>query len=63
MKRMLVFLLVVAFSLSFVPKGFAASDEEIQALKVQVRELMQRIEKLEGEQAQSKAEVVKTKEL
>ena len=62
MKRILILILVLAFILSYAPLGFAASDEEIQALKVQVRELMQRIEKLEAEQTQSKAEVVKAKE-
>lgn len=62
MKRLLGFILVLAFIFSYSPVGFAASDEEIQALKAQVRELMQRIEKLEVEQAQSKAEVVKAKE-
>ncbi len=62
MKRALAVILVLTFIFSYVPTGFAATDEEIQALKVQVRELMQRIEKLEAEQTQSKAEVVKAKE-
>lgn len=62
MRRIFIFITVFAFIFSYTPKGFAASDEEIQALKVQVRELMQRIDKLETEQAQSKAEVVKAKE-
>ncbi|MDP2938716.1 MAG: hypothetical protein Q8O13_01345, partial [Candidatus Omnitrophota bacterium] len=62
MKRIFVFVMTFAFILSCAPKGFAATDEEIQALKVQVRELMLRIEKLEAEQTQSKAEVVKAKE-
>ena len=62
MKRLFVIILVLAVMFSYTPKGFAATDEEIQALKVQVRELMQRIEKLEAGQAQSMAEVVKAKE-
>ncbi len=62
MKRALVVILVLTFIFSYVPIGFAATDEEIQALKVQVRELIQRIEKLEVEQTQAKAEVVKAKE-
>lgn len=62
MRRVFVIILVLAVMFSYAPQGFAATDEEIQALKVQVRELMQRIEKLEAEQVQSKAEVVKTKE-
>lgn len=37
-------------------------DEEIAILKVKVQELLGRIEKLEAEQSQSKAEVVKAKE-
>ena len=61
-KWTLVLSLILSFVLSYTPKGFAATDEEVQALKVQVRELMQRIEKLETEQAQSKAEVIKAKE-
>lgn len=54
--------LILSFVIFYTPNGFAATDEEIQALKVQVRELMQRIDKLEIEQAQSKVEVVKAKE-
>lgn len=61
-KWMLALSLILSFIFSYAPQGFATTDEEVQALKVQVRELMQRIEKLETEQAQSKAEVVKAKE-
>ena len=39
---------------SCAPNSFAASDEEIQALKQQVQQLMQRIEKLESEQVKVK---------
>lgn len=62
MRGTLSFVLVLTLVFSYAPKGFAATDEEIQALKVQVKELMQRIEKLEAEQVQSKVEVVKAKE-
>ncbi|MFH1876087.1 MAG: porin [Candidatus Omnitrophota bacterium] len=62
MRRISIFIIGFAFIFSCAPKGFAATDEEIQALKVQVGELMQRIDKLEIEQVQSKAEVVKAKE-
>jgi len=62
MKRFCMIFLVLTFIFSFVPKGFTASDEEIQTLKLQVRELMKRIEKLEVEQVESKAEVVKARE-
>lgn len=48
--------------LSYIPTGFAADDEELQALKAQVGELMQRIGKLEAEQLQSGAETVKARE-
>ena len=54
MKRLLISILVLAFVFSYLPKGFAATDEEIQALKEQVQQLMQRIEKLESEQAKVK---------
>jgi outer membrane murein-binding lipoprotein Lpp len=59
---MLVLSVILASILSAVPNGFAATDEEIQALRVQVQELMQRIEKLEAEQTRSTAEVTKAKE-
>lgn len=62
MRKIFVFAIVFAFILSSAPMGFAAADEEVQALKVQVRELMQRIEKLESEQAQAQAGLVKAKE-
>jgi hypothetical protein len=62
MKRLLMGILVLAFMFSCLSHSFADTDEEIQALKAQVRELMQRIEKLETEQAQAKLEVVKAKE-
>jgi outer membrane murein-binding lipoprotein Lpp len=62
MRKIFVFAIAFAFILSSAPIGFAATDEEVQALKVQVRELMQRIDKLEMEQAQAKAEVLKAKE-
>jgi len=61
-KFMLVLSLILSFIFSYVPQGFAATDEEIQALKVQVRELMQRIDKLEAGQEQAKADVAKAKE-
>ena len=54
MKRLLIVTLVLALVFSYAPVGFAASDEEIQALKQQVQQLMQRIEKLESEQAKVK---------
>jgi hypothetical protein len=62
MSRVGIIILVLLFVFSYIPKGFAATDEEIQGLKLQVRELMQRIEKLEAEQIQSKTEVIKAKE-
>ncbi len=62
MKRLLIPILVLAFVFSYLPKGFAATDEEIQALKEQVQQLMQRIEKLESEQSKAKDETAKTKE-
>lgn len=62
MKRFFIGVLVTAFLFSYVPQGFAASDEEIQALKTQVQELLQRIEKLEGEQAKGKEEAAKVKQ-
>lgn len=62
MKRALVFIMVSAFIFSYMPKGFSATDEEIQALKQQVQELMQRIEKLESERTAAKEETAKTKE-
>lgn len=61
-KVMFVFSLIFSFIFSYVPRGFAATDEELQALKTQVQELLQRIEKLEAEQMQSKTEAVKAKE-
>lgn len=57
MKRFFVIVVVSAFLFSYVQKGFAATDEEIQVLKQQVQELLQRIEKLEGEKAKDKEEV------
>lgn len=62
MKRFFTGILVSAFLFSYVPKGFAATDEEIQVLKTQVQELLERIEKLEAEQTQSKTEAVKARE-
>jgi len=62
MKRIIVFIIVLAFILSYAPKGFAGTEEEIQALKQQVQELLKRIEKLEEEQAKAKAEATKAKE-
>src|SRR3989338_3032556 len=51
MGRVLRLLLVAALMFSCAPSSFAATDEEIQALKQQIQQLMQRIEKLESEQA------------
>jgi len=63
MKMLLIFTLVLAFVFSYAPvAGFAASDEEIQALKQQVQQLLQRIEKLESEQSKAKDESAKAKE-
>lgn len=59
MKRLLTAILVLAFVFSYVPVGFAATDEEIQALRQQVQELLQRIDKLEADQAKVKEEMVK----
>lgn len=55
MKRFFVYVLVMASIFSYLPKGFAlTADEEIQALKQQVQELMKRIEQLEQEQVKFK---------
>src|SRR3989338_8100416 len=59
MKRLLIPILVLAFVLSCAPNSFAATDEEIQALKQQVQQLMQRIDKLEADQAKTKEEMTK----
>lgn len=57
MKRIFIFTIVLAAIFGFSQNGFADSEEEIHALKQEVRELMMRIEKLEAEQAQVKAQV------
>ncbi|MDO8603661.1 MAG: hypothetical protein Q7O04_07430 [Candidatus Omnitrophota bacterium] len=62
MKKLLIAILVLTCIFSYAQNSFAATDEEIQALKQQVQQLMQRIEKLESEQARAKEELVKTKE-
>lgn len=64
MKKVFAVILIFAFIFSYAPQGFCDQDagEEIQLLKEQVQRLMQRIEKLETDQAQSNAEVVKVKE-
>ena len=56
MKRSFTLILVLAFIFSCAPNSFAATDEEIQALKQQVEQLMQRIAKLEAEQVRAKDE-------
>jgi hypothetical protein len=56
-KIYLILILALVFMTAYVPTGFAATDEEIQALKQQVQELMQRIEKLEAEQTRVKEEM------
>lgn len=62
MKKLSIAILVLTCIFSYAQNSFAATDEEIQALKQQVQQLMQRIEKLESEQARAKEELVKTKE-
>ncbi len=63
MKQGLVFVLIVTFVFSFFLPGLAlAEGEEIQLLKAQVKELMQRIEGLEQQQAKNKEEVAQHKE-
>ncbi len=59
MKRLFTLILVLAFVISCAPNSFAATDEEIQALKQQVQQLMQRIDKLEAEQAKTKEDMAK----
>lgn len=63
MKRVLAFILVLTVIFSYSPVGFAASEEDIHALKMQVKELMQRIDKLEADQGQAKTDVSKAKEV
>ncbi|MDP2938922.1 MAG: hypothetical protein Q8O13_02415 [Candidatus Omnitrophota bacterium] len=62
MRRAFIVIMVLAFIFTFAQKGFTDSQEEIQALKHQVKELMTRIEKLEQDQAKSKEVVAATKE-
>lgn len=63
MRKVLVLILVLAFIVSFSPQAFALTqEEEIQLLKANVKELMQRIEGLEQQQVKSKEEVAKYKE-
>jgi uncharacterized protein YoxC len=59
-KLALILCIILAFSLSAVKAD--ERDEEISALKVQVQELLKRIEKLEAEQAKAKEEITKQKE-
>ncbi|HAZ10693.1 MAG: hypothetical protein A2047_02190 [Omnitrophica bacterium GWA2_41_15] len=59
MKRLLIPILVLAFIFSYAPPGFAATDEEIQILKQQVQQLLQRIDKLEADQAKTKEDMAK----
>ncbi|MFN7169634.1 MAG: hypothetical protein ACK4NT_00115 [Candidatus Omnitrophota bacterium] len=58
---MLSFILILAFIFSYVPVGFAGTEEEVAALKEQVKTLMQRIETLEKELAKTKEEQEKVK--
>src|SRR3989338_2244279 len=63
MKRIFVFILCLAFMFSFVSQGFSlTTDEEIQLLKTQVKELLQRIEQLEQQQVKQKEDFTKEKE-
>ncbi|MCM8771027.1 MAG: hypothetical protein NC936_04080 [Candidatus Omnitrophica bacterium] len=61
MRGMLSFILILAFIFSYVPVGFAGTEEEVAALKEQVKTLMQRIETLEKELAKTKEEQEKVK--
>jgi len=54
MRRILGFILILAFIFSYAPVGFAGTEEEVTALKEQVKGLMQRIETLEKDLAKNK---------
>ena len=62
MRKTFILILVLSLVLLCAPKGFCASEEEIQTLKLQVYELMKRIEQLEQSQIKQKEDFAKQKE-